>query len=602
MAQSTTSPVGGLVSAVWTISKAVAYKPLAVTVLVLMLCCLDVVLRGMWSTFNMIRDGLLLVSALEPTAWVYNQTEVLYGRLANYTGERIEDVGNLITEWRITAIVTVLSLFTLYNLGLLLMKVINQHKERLEILLLNSNLTVSAERMVPGSLLEDKVEPSKFQAEVWTDRLDDDRLYYRGVGFKACVGEGPKTFITAKHVIDDSRNIVIKVGDASVSLKPEDFVETDVDIVWAELNQVQYSKLGLATAKLATAVSPHGVWVRITALGKGTFGTLKEHGVMGMIEYAGSTVKGFSGAPYHINKTVYGMHVGADPKNVGYSASYIAALQRSHWKSRTVQFPEDSADYLCGQLDLHQEEDFLYERSPVHPDEYRVRVAGVYHIVDSDTFAELAGRRRARAQTERRSDYEVEDARTDRHFLEKRHPQEAPELPLAPPDLALRAEQLNPVPRGAATFSPESYQGPSRTAAACQCQTGGPLPVQQSAPQSVASTSQNQGSGCRSPTMSWGSYNPESMPAPPRNRSTTTMNSSGQQRRDPNKPSKGQRVRARLHAAEQALAVIRNTRSVEVRPLNNGSLPPSGSSNHGASTSAQPVMSTTGSINNSLSQ
>lgn len=417
----------------------------------------------------------------------------------------------------------------------------------------NARLEAVAERMVPGSTFEEKATMPKFQVEVWVRANGDSQFYYRGAGFRI----GDKCH-TASHVLMDAAVIRIKpcVGDAYVDLKPEHFVDTACDVTWATLTDRAWTKLAVSQAKLACGVS-HGIWLKVSALAKSSFGLLTDYVAMGMVEYSGSTLKGFSGAPYHMNKIVYGMHVGSDPKNVGFSASYISMLHRAH--NKPVLAPEDSADYLMGQMERHQEDEFIYERSPVNPDEYRIRVAGQYHIVDSEVFGQLTRTRRARGMTQR--SYECEDARTEAHFLGQRHPQEVEELPLPPADLNQmpRPQQLPPmsIPQFPESALPPQARNPpvtsQLTADAFESQLVGRLVDQVVAQVQSALRQPTVESASRSRTSNSDTTGPRRTPAQPRNPSATTSANSNRQ----NRVSHSERLRIRAQVAERELLSLR---------------------------------------------
>lgn len=312
--------------------------------------------------------------------------------------------------------------------------------------------TPVAERMVVGSDLVNGISP-RFQVDIHVAKGGDPKLYYSGVGFRT-----QNRLVTAMHVVSDATEIAVKnpsTGDYLV-IDPSAFVETHVDLTWAVLTDAQWGKLGVAAARLALTVPPMQ-WVQVTAQGKSTFGHLEEIDAMGMVKYSGSTISGFSGSPYSVNKLVYGVHVGAGTKdNFGFSASFLAALIRKHSNAQGVLHNEDSAEYLMGQLDRFGKDSFEYEISPVDMDSYTVRVGGTYHNVDVEVFDRL--RTRFEGRRTRNQVYSEECAREDVSFLEKRQAPEKEKPSLAPQELLTKVPEvaeLQPTPRGFAQF-PES--------------------------------------------------------------------------------------------------------------------------------------------------
>uniref|UniRef100_A0AB38ZK83 Serine protease n=1 Tax=Crocidura tanakae ribovirus 2 TaxID=3139557 RepID=A0AB38ZK83_9VIRU len=516
--QSTSTSTIGFVKPLWAVAQGVAYKPFAVLVASLMVIYLDVVASGIWHTYTYAREAKAWVTEFD----IKNRTLVYLEAMAPEVS-RMRDMG---LEWRTTMAYLVLVGFIICCLLEQLKDLVGRLQSRWEVERLNANLVMSAERMVPGSVLEDKVASPGFQVEVWTCNETDSTLYYRGVAFR--VG---KFMTTAHHVVADATRVVLKAPNSNeLEVKSDRFVETGCDVTWIVLSDQDIGKLGIAAGKFAV-VAPKGVWVKIAAMTKGTFGILNEHSAMGMVEYAGSTTRGFSGAPYHIGKIIYGMHVGADPKNVGFASSYIAMLHRQSMKP--VLFPEDSVDYLIGQMDLHHQEEFIYERSPFDASEYRVRVGGVYHAVDSDTFCRLSDRYHSRRYDDRRY-YDDEAARSDVSFLGQRHPEEREQIPMPPADLLRRAQDLPPAPRGAAMFTPESAVCP--IVAASQPQQGGPSQVPQSALSQNDRELLSQVLESLTQTQNSATYSPESTRAPPNAPLTTTTAGSGTQRQGTQSP------------------------------------------------------------------
>lgn len=314
-----------------------------------------------------------------------------------------------------------------------------------------------AERMIPGSDLIENVIPPMFQVDIYTAKPGDNKLYFAGVGFKTA-----SRVVTAMHVVADAERVIFKqsVAKTEIEVDPKLFVETHVDLTWIELDQAQVSRLAASSAKLALSV-PAKQWVRVISSGRMTFGHLEPIEAMGMLRYEGSTVRGFSGAPYHVNKLVYGVHVGAGTKqNFGFSASYLAALIR-RYADPNISCQEDSAEYLLGQFRRYGMDSFDYEIAPNDPRSYTVEVGGSFHNIDAEVFDKLQEYHEARRTRGRV--YQYESAREDAHFLGERHPEQVPDLPLAPPELleVPKVEELSPTTRGFAVF-PESTAGVSQ--------------------------------------------------------------------------------------------------------------------------------------------
>lgn len=117
------------------------------------------------------------------------------------------------------------------------------------------------------------------------------------------------------------------------------------DEVWANL-QIQTAKLSLATEGLVTVVG----FKESTPVASS--GQIAKSQFVGVVKYSGSTLSGFSGAPYMINSLVLGIHTGAaSDHNMGISASVLRkeiqsfmVTEKKRGKKRGVRI--DDEDYL----------------------------------------------------------------------------------------------------------------------------------------------------------------------------------------------------------------------------------------------------------------
>uniref|UniRef100_A0AAU7L0M3 Peptidase S39 domain-containing protein n=1 Tax=Zeugodacus cucurbitae sobemovirus 2 TaxID=3159483 RepID=A0AAU7L0M3_9VIRU len=247
--------------------------------------------------------------------------------------------------------------------------------------------TYTAERMMSDSTFESvKVLPS-FQAAVMGSL---DGLTYHMIGQCFRVDEG---IVTAAHVVEDFPYLCIfKDEEHKVNISADRFQIGDGDYACCRQVDDIVQKTGISQAKFARlAVQKNsGLSVNIVAMNRRSIGFLREHVQFGYVEYLGSTIKGFSGAPYYFGKTVFGMHIGSHKTNLGYDAAFL----RSELKpSRIIRKDvgsisnEDSATWLEEQIDRFG--DFTYVRSPYDPDVYKIKVGGQYHIVDEDVLGKL---------------------------------------------------------------------------------------------------------------------------------------------------------------------------------------------------------------------
>lgn len=283
---------------------------------------------------------------------------------------------------------------------------------------------------------ESQFEPVKtlpgFQAPVWASS-DGETFFPKGQCFRY-----HDSLITARHVIEDMKVIrVIGYDGAYVDFPASSFEEMEVDATYVTVSPSDMSRLRLSSAKLASVVPANGIFCSATAYGQRSFGMVKPHTAFGYVEYTGSTIGGFSGAPYYSGKTVFGMHVGGDSKNIGFDITYIKAMF----------YDEDSSEWLIGQIDRYQE--FESQQSPFDSDEYFLRIGGTYHVVDFETYDKVLKAKGSKRKGYKHNPfpYEQESFEKELSFLAQRHPQEAVKVPNP------QVSDLKPVRQSKATFT-----------------------------------------------------------------------------------------------------------------------------------------------------
>lgn len=248
------------------------------------------------------------------------------------------------------------------------------------------------EKMAPGS----QFLPSggvKFQVEVHCS-LDGGPFVYSGQAFR--VG---KNLWTAWHVISDAdevklinpmtkQEMLLDGPTRTTSL----FVHVEGDIAIAPLGD-KLSMLSIASARFAPAAldGRSAAFVEIHARNQRSMGLLTPHTAFGYAVYSGSTIAGFSGAPYMVNKVVCGMHLGHMSVNLGYDAAYLSMIEGNFEKALGLQMTNESTeDWVYEQIGKMRSrgKKFDWSRSPYDPDEVRIRIGGRYFVVSSDVLEE----------------------------------------------------------------------------------------------------------------------------------------------------------------------------------------------------------------------
>lgn len=208
------------------------------------------------------------------------------------------------------------------------------------------------EAMVVGSDFE-AARPFPYQLAVYTKAPFTGGELSVGQGFyvdiKQRSWQGPNlVFVTAQHVVDsclDGITLAGPLGRVSFGVDRMRPV-LGMDASYCRLSPSELQKLGCATARVATFTQQTPV--SVVSFGKKSVGMLELGEKFGTVVFSGSTIKGFSGAPYAENKRVFGMHTSgcaAKKMNFGLSAAVIAH-RIIRQETRTPGTPEDSFEYL----------------------------------------------------------------------------------------------------------------------------------------------------------------------------------------------------------------------------------------------------------------
>lgn len=242
------------------------------------------------------------------------------------------------------------------------------------------------ERMMTGSQLQALAGPNQYQFSVGISI--GGKWYYSGQGVAI---EGGK-LITAAHVVEYAEVTMIKNERGSIEIPIDRWerLHETVDLVCCTMTEQERSRSNLSLAKLAK-VGVQGkmrmpVEVQCIAEGRSekSFGFISRNDAFGMVSYSGSTKLGFSGAPYYLNKTVFGIHVAAESTNVGYEASFIAMLLARHSNLKL----EDSADWLIDQA--MRDDDYGHDWDG---DRFAFRINGRYFDGDQTLYDRIQDRR-----------------------------------------------------------------------------------------------------------------------------------------------------------------------------------------------------------------
>lgn len=229
---------------------------------------------------------------------------------------------------------------------------------------------------------------SVFIKAVNPDYQFDIQTEYGGKRIK--VGQGFRLrdkLITANHVVQDLTELFLVSPKGEIKMDARRFKLVEGDLAVCLINSHDIHDLQIPSARICKNIpeADSGLFCRISAFGESSLGLLIPHKAFGFVKYTGSTIGGFSGAPFTVGSTVYGMHLGGGSENLGYSGAYISMLLR--------RYEEDSIDFVMAQIDEAVGE-VEFQRSPYSPDEYRVRVDGAYYMLDAQDVDRIKKRRK----------------------------------------------------------------------------------------------------------------------------------------------------------------------------------------------------------------
>lgn len=148
--------------------------------------------------------------------------------------------------------------------------------------------------------------------------------------------EPEKLFILGKKVSRTNKAGETEYYVPSISLKPYYDKIMDTEQFGAEIINIPYDKdfsvLGLAIAKMTNLGHKQLVTI-VGPQGKSSMGDLTPGALLGSVKYGGSTMAGFSGAPYMVNGRVVGIHLhGGAGGNGGQEIFYLNQLYKIEHK------------------------------------------------------------------------------------------------------------------------------------------------------------------------------------------------------------------------------------------------------------------------------
>nr|QHA33728.1 hypothetical protein [Atrato Sobemo-like virus 6] len=257
--------------------------------------------------------------------------------------------------------------------------------------------TTGVERMMAGSDFFNAPIPN-FQAEV---HVAFNGLYHFS-GNCACVtvpGLGDRAIlVTAAHVLSGASHVRVKTARASLDIDLSRWVQaincTDMSVV--VITNDEKSTLGLSSGKLRAAAMTTRAYAHVNSRGRAAIGYVRESPDdtdFGRIVFDGSTIKGYSGSPYYMGNVIFGMHTGYNTMNGGMDAAYMVCMLKFAIRQNLIagENPEDSDAWVEDQLMKGRDHKITRTGGG---DEWQVKLAGQYFIVDDERMNELYNKAR----------------------------------------------------------------------------------------------------------------------------------------------------------------------------------------------------------------
>lgn len=159
----------------------------------------------------------------------------------------------------------------------------------------------------------------------------------------------------------------------------EKFISIDFDVISCVFPGQSY--LGMGAGKFV-ALSTR-VCCQIHNGTSGTMGHLIDTLIPGDMEFTGTTLINYSGAPYFNGRLVYGMHLGSGVVNSGIDGALIHALLKRTKLESASEFTTDPEGSLEREFDMNEGK---VEFRRMANDYYTVKINNSYRVFDEETF------------------------------------------------------------------------------------------------------------------------------------------------------------------------------------------------------------------------
>lgn len=173
-----------------------------------------------------------------------------------------------------------------------------------------------------------------------------------GSGFRMAVGERDFLMTAAHNLAFDDQLYLIREGQIVNVGSPKTSIQVGTDAAALELPARVWSALQASRAKFAPLSRTGSTYVNVVGInGKGTTGKLQPEDILGCVTYSGTTMGGYSGAPYCNATTVLGMHAYGGRRNGGYSVLYLYHLLKIALDVNDESYTKSFFQKLLGRRD-----------------------------------------------------------------------------------------------------------------------------------------------------------------------------------------------------------------------------------------------------------
>nr|QJI53804.1 MAG: hypothetical protein 1 [Solemoviridae sp.] len=186
-----------------------------------------------------------------------------------------------------------------------------------------------------------------------------------------------------KHTILGADKVWLKYKNEVILLEG---VLEDIDLDFARVRYAPFSGWQMGSGKFVKRSAP--TFAQVHNGDVLTMGEVKAAPTVGYVTYSGSTLPGFSGAPYYVGKQIVGIHMGAGAVNLGLDGAHVASLIAGVFKAEGGAFTTDPEELYKEMMQKGDEMEYRIMANGA----YQVRMGGHYRTYDEETFDRISGR------------------------------------------------------------------------------------------------------------------------------------------------------------------------------------------------------------------